>query len=180
MAVTAAAFAWAAAGPAAATEALADEAQLLINAVRASVHGCQDDGSGRAQRVSLPASLPRPTVTWNPQLAAAAQNHARAMAEQRFFDHVDPQGRDVAQRVSATGYRWRSVGENLAAGQKTLEEAMRGWLLSEGHCRNLLDERYVEFGLARVVSPHPKDRSRVYWALVMGRPGGIGTTAALQ
>ena len=51
-----------------------------------------------------------------------------------------------------------------------LVDALRGWIRSEGHCRNLLDERYSEFGLARVVSERPGDRYRVYWTLVLGRP----------
>jgi len=179
IAVVAAALGCALGGAAGATEPLADEAAQLINAIRAKMPACGDDG-GSLQRVSLPVSLPRPTVSWNPQLAAAAEGHARAMAEQRFFDHTDPQGRDVAYRVTAAGYRWRSVGENLAAGQRTLEDALRGWLLSERHCRNLLDARYVEFGLARVVSPHAQDRHRVYWALVLGRPSAAIRTAALD
>jgi len=163
----------------ASAEPMADEAVELINAVRARMPGCGDDG-GSMQRVSLPGTPARPVLSWNPQLAAAAETHARAMVEQHFFAHTDPQGRDVAYRVTATGYPWRSVGENLAAGQRTLEEAVRGWLLSESHCRNLLDERYVEFGLAKVVSPNLKDRYRTYWALVLGRPAAGISTAALD
>jgi uncharacterized protein YkwD len=92
------------------------------------------------------------------------------MAEQAFFDHVDREGRRVAQRADAAGYQWRAIGENLAAGHRTLDDALRGWLRSAGHCRNLLDERFTDFGLARVVSQRPNDRYRVYWTLVLGRP----------
>ena len=92
------------------------------------------------------------------------------MAEQNFFDHTDPNGRTVGSRATESGYRWRVVGENLAAGQESLGEAMRGWLLSTGHCANLIDERFTEFGIARVNSTNPADMYGTYWVLVMGRP----------
>lgn len=165
-----------------ATEPLPEEAAQLINAIRATTLECGDHAASGAalQRVALPASLPRPNVTWNPRLAAAAQEHASAMAEQNFFSHTDPQGRNVAYRVSTTGYSWHTVGENLAAGQRTLEETMRNWLLSEAHCRNLLDERFIEFGIARVGNTSGQGRYKVYWALVLGRPSAALHTAALD
>ena len=92
------------------------------------------------------------------------------MAEQNFFDHTDPTGRTVGNRATESGYRWRVVGENLAAGQGSLGEAMRGWLLSTGHCANLIDERFTEFGIARVNTTNPADVYGTYWVLVMGRP----------
>jgi hypothetical protein len=158
--------------PAAAGELPPDEALAVINAVRQQVAECASRSPGlpRMQPVGTASPSSRPALAWNPQLAAAAEQHARAMAEQNFFDHTDPQGRGVAQRATAAGYRWRMVGENLAAGQRTLEDALRGWVLSESHCRNLLDERFVEVGLARVASTRSGDRYRVYWAMVLGRP----------
>lgn len=92
------------------------------------------------------------------------------MAEQAFFDHVDPEGHTVAQRSTAAGYRWRVIGENLAAGQPALVEALHDWLASPSHCRNLVDARFTEFGLARVSSAYPTDPYGVYWVLVLGRP----------
>ena len=165
-----------------ATEPLDQEAAQLINSIRASLPECGDPAlsGGSIPQVSLSMLLPRPAVAWNPRLAAAAQEHARAMAEQNFFSHTDPQGRDVAYRVSTAGYYWQSVGENLAAGQRTLDEAMRNWILSERHCRNLLDERFIEFGIARVSSASAHGRYKVYWALVLGRPSVGLHTAALD
>lgn len=146
-------------------------AARLINELRQRVAGCGAMLRTGSRADALPVSIPvRQPLAWNPRLAEAAEEHSRAMAEQAFFDHVDRAGRRVAQRADAAGYRWRSIGENLAAGHRTLEEALRGWLRSEGHCRNLLDERFTDFGLARVVSQRPDDRFRVYWTLVLGRP----------
>ena len=46
---------------------------------------------------------------------------------------------------------------------------MRGWLLSTGHCKNLIDERFTEFGIARVQSNNPLDPYGSYWVMVAGR-----------
>ncbi len=157
------------------------EAAQLINEVRQRIAGCgamlrTSIGAGSGGNVS--AAPNRPALSWNPRLAAAAEQHARSMAENAFFDHTGLDGSRVGSRTDAAGYRWRAVGENLAAGQRTLADAVQGWLLSEGHCRNLLDERFADFGLARVVSQRPDDRYRVYWALVLARPAGVVRTAA--
>jgi uncharacterized protein YkwD len=72
------------------------------------------------------------------------------------------------------------VGENIAAGQETLDDALRAWAASEGHCRNLLDARYAEFGLARVVGGREGDPYGVYWALVMARPAALPLAALLD
>jgi hypothetical protein len=152
------------------------EAAQLINEVRQRVAGCGDmlrAGMTPVSSGQAHSGAHRPPLSWNSRLAAAAEQHARSMAENAFFDHRGLDGSRVGSRTDAAGYRWRSVGENLAAGQRTLEDAVQGWLLSEGHCRNLLDERFAEFGLARVVSQRPNDRYRVYWALVLARPAGV-------
>lgn len=168
--LAAAAFALFSSVQAGAAELVPEEAAQLINAVRQQVAACGETARTGGLRDDASAMPNRTPLVWNAQLATAAEQHSRAMADQAFFDHVGRDGRRVSQRADAVGYRWRFIGENLAAGHRTLEAALRGWLRSEGHCRNLLDERYSDFGLARVVSDRPNDRFRVYWTLVFGRP----------
>jgi uncharacterized protein YkwD len=165
----------AAADAAGQAKALAAEAARLLNDLRERPVQCGiDDAAAPADAqprlASLDDAAARPRLAWNPQLAHAAEDHAQAMAEQAFFDHVDPEGHTVAQRSTAAGYRWRVIGENLAAGQPALIEALRDWLASPSHCRNLVDARFTEFGLARVTSAYPTDPYGVYWVLVFGRP----------
>lgn len=150
-------------------------ASELINTIRRKLDACGNRGmlalaSERPANAPAPEVPSRPPLQWNAQLASAAEQHARAMVEQRFFDHVDPDGNTVGSRVSRTGYRWRQVGENLAAGHDSIEEAVRGWLLSNGHCEVMIDGTYTEFGLARVRSQDPLDTYGVYWALVVAKP----------
>lgn len=149
------------------------EATQLINNIRQRLDSCGDDGmlaDPSIQRAALATVKPRPMLTWNAKLAGVAMQHGQAMVEQNFFDHVDPQGRTVGQRATESGYRWRVVGENLAAGHDTIGDAVRGWLLSTGHCKNLIDDRFTEFGVAKVMSKNPLDPYGTYWVMVVGRP----------
>jgi len=155
----------------------------LLNNIRARLDACGDQGMlaqyqqagavvDQASNVHADPAQPtgRPALQWNPRLASAAAGHARAMAEHQFFDHRDRNGRTVGHRVSVTGYRWQQVGENLAAGHATVEDAVRGWLLSTTHCEVMIDATFTEFGIARMPSPNPADPYQVYWALVVAQP----------
>ena len=148
-------------------------ADALLNDARASAADCGDGprvlASAGAPSDADPATA-RPRLQWNPLLEAAAARHAGAMARTRLFDHLGADGTTVRERVTATGYRWRLVAENLAAGQARLEDALVDWLASRSHCAALLDPRFTEFGLARTESTHPGDPYGIYWTLVLGRP----------
>jgi uncharacterized protein YkwD len=167
----------------ASTEEHAAQAAVLINNIRSKLDTCDAGGMlGTSASQSNSAALTqvstskrsdpskRPALIWNPQLAQAALSHSKAMAKELFFDHNDMQGRAVNHRVIDQGYRFRVVGENIAAGQASLEEAIRDWLLSAGHCVNMIDERFTEFGIAKVASTRQDDPYGVYWTLVLGQP----------
>jgi hypothetical protein len=156
------------------------QADTLLNAARSRVADCTQTprtialatagGAPDTLSDTPPAAHGRPVLRWSPRLAAAAGRHAGAMARTRVFDHVGTDGTTVRERVTATGYRWQAIGENLAAGHPALEDALAGWLASRGHCEALLDPRFTEFGLARAVSDSPSDAYGTYWTLVLGRP----------
>ena len=95
--------------------------------------------------------------------------HARDMAERGYFDHVTPDGRKPTDRLARTGYEWSLTGENIAKGEMSAEEAMRGWLASAGHCANIMDPRFTEmgFGLAEGDA-----RGAVYWVQTFAAPRG--------
>ena len=92
------------------------------------------------------------------------------MAANAYFAH-DDLSRTWSQRIRDCGYGFNAyLGENIAAGQASLEEAIRDWLLSAGHCVNMIDERFTEFGIAKVASTRQDDPYGVYWTLVLGQP----------
>lgn len=155
-----------------ADEALPTLADLVLNAVREQVADCE--GRPRvlaSSTVGIGAlATGRPPLRWNPLLGEAATRHGVAMARTRLFDHVGTDGSTVRERVDAAGYRWQVIGENLAAGHPSLEDAVVGWLRSRTHCAALLDPRFTEFGLARTETASPSDAYGTYWTLVLGQP----------
>jgi len=88
-------------------------------------------------------------VRWNETLYSSASSHAREMSKFKFFSHYSRAGKDIGQRLSAFGYPWKVVGENIAEGQTDFSQAMEDWIKSETHCKMLMDKRVDEMGVAR-------------------------------
>ncbi|HSC65957.1 MAG TPA: CAP domain-containing protein, partial [Caldimonas sp.] len=107
-----------------------------------------------------------PPLTWNDPLGAAARAHSDDMAQHDYFDHVDRRGSGVAERAREQGYAWRSVGENIAAGQGSAQRVVAGWLASPGHCANILSPDFREMGAAYAINPTAE--MEIYWTQVFG------------
>jgi uncharacterized protein YkwD len=90
------------------------------------------------------------------------------MARHDYFEHVDLGGHTPADRVRASGYREKLVGENIAYGPTSAEEVVAGWLHSTGHCENLMDARFAEMGLAQASGQG--SRRGLYWDQVLTQP----------
>lgn len=103
----------------------------------------------------------REALVMNAKLVAAAEFHANDMNDNNFFDHTGFNGSSVSDRVNDQEYAWLNVGENIARGQRSVEQVHNSWMNSDGHRRNILNANYTEIGLARVAN---------YWVQVFGRP----------
>lgn len=90
------------------------------------------------------------------------------MAENNYFSHTSLDGRNAGQRITDEGYRWRSYGENIAAGQRSVNEVMSGWLSSPGHCQNIMRPGFVEVGVS-CVQKSGTAYGR-YWTMVLASP----------
>ena len=90
----------------------------------------------------------------NARLRAAADSHSSAMATQGFFAHESSNGTPFWQRVERfyTKTRYWSVGENLLWSSPEVDSAgaLRMWLNSAPHRKNLLTARWREIGLSAV------------------------------
>ena len=105
-------------------------------------------------------------LTYNARLAEAARQQANLMASRDQLSH--DLGVSLRQRVTNAGYEG-AVGENVAGGQQTLEQAIAGWLDSASHRSTLLSPKFTEFGLAVArVGSGKKSRYGVYWAFIAG------------
>ena len=129
--------------------------QLTQGAILAAINGAR-------------ARNGRPPLRYNSKLESAARVQARLMASKDQLSH--DLGLTLHRRVVDYGILGAS-GENVAGGQKTLEQAIAGWLNSKGHRDTLLSTRFEEFGLAvATVSPGRKSRYGIYWAFIAGGP----------
>lgn len=106
-------------------------------------------------------------LRWDARLEVAAQQHAQDMIRLNFRGHVNPQtGSEPWQRAQAAGFRG-SVGENLAYGMLTPQDAVQSLLDSPLHCENLMDSRWTLFG-ASVANGSAATLFPTYWAQVFG------------
>jgi len=87
-------------------------------------------------------------LTWNDALTAAAKEHSNNMANYNFFSHTGLDDSSAGDRITAQGYTWSSYAENIAAGQRSVQSVVDGWMQSEGHCKNIMSSNVTEMGLA--------------------------------
>jgi uncharacterized protein YkwD len=107
-------------------------------------------------------------VTWNAKLFDAAAGHAYDMASKNYFSHQSQDGRTFSQRITAAGYDWAAAGENIAAGQTTIDQVMNGWLQSAGHCANIMNGNFTEVAVSCV--RNDSSTYKYYWVMELGRP----------
>lgn len=141
---------------------LADfQARLVerINALRAAGATCGSAGSFG----------PTGAVAWARLLDEAAHAHSQDMALNDYFSHTSLDGRSMADRIDATGYAWRNIGENIAAGYATVDAVMDGWIASPGHCANLMNPAFTEFAVACVPGAAGATYGS-YWTMNLARP----------
>jgi len=93
-----------------------------------------------------------PPVRWDARLAQAALSHSGDMAKRNYFSHTGQGESRVTDRASPSGYAWRRVGENIAAGQGSVEQVVKAWLASPHHCANIMIPEFAEMGAAYVVN----------------------------
>jgi uncharacterized protein YkwD len=107
-------------------------------------------------------------VSHNPQLADAADDYGCTMIRDGYFGHYHPvTGEGPGERTAAAGYRYRAVGENLAAGQRTPAEVVDDWMNStEGHRENILNPMWSDVG----VGVRTGGEYGIYWVLEFGLP----------
>jgi uncharacterized protein YkwD len=101
----------------------------------------------------------------NERLMKAAREHSKNMAKQDKLAH-ELDGKGPADRLRKSGYRWSTWGENVAMGQRTAAEALKTWIASEPHRKNILNKAYTEIGTG--VAPSPQGAP--YYTQVFGTP----------
>ncbi|MEU9965872.1 CAP domain-containing protein [Streptomyces malaysiensis] len=100
----------------------------------------------------------------DPRLAAAAQAHSDDMVARDFYSHTGPEGHQPWDRARAAGATHRGIGENIACGQRSPAEVVRGWMDSPGHRANILKPDFTHIGVGHATG----SRAGTYWTQVFG------------
>ncbi len=128
-----------------------EEVQLRINALRSEGEACARPTAARLQ--------------WSSELERLADEQAGWVAQRGLLEHAGRDGAALGERARTAGYRYARVAENLAWGTASLDETLELWRRSEGHCRNLFDERVTELALVCRRGP-----GGPWWVMTLGRP----------
>lgn len=129
---------------------VAGELLALVNQARASGKQCGDT-----------YQPPVPALKLESRLVSAAAAHSEDMLAMGKLTHTGSDGSNPGQRIARTGYSAATWGENAARGYPTVEAVMAGWLGSAGHCRNLMNAGFTEFGAGK---------AETFWTQVFARP----------
>jgi uncharacterized protein YkwD len=109
-----------------------------------------------------------PPLKADARLRQAAQTHSVWMATRSKLTHRAGFGGGLGAKVRRVNYPSSRAWENIAAGQKSLEQAIASWMKSSGHRKNMLSRSAVHLGLA--AAHNPKVRYGTYWTLILAEP----------
>lgn len=103
-------------------------------------------------------------------LRRTAEHYAIAMASADHFGHVGTDGSEPWDRMTREGYRWHDAAENIAAGQRSVDEVMDDWIASPEHYANLVNPNVRDVGFG--FSDDPGTTYGSYWVQNFGRGRG--------
>jgi uncharacterized protein YkwD len=73
------------------------------------------------------------------------------MAARQYFAHDTPEQQTPFDRMRAQGFHGCVLGENLAEGQSSPEQLVRGWMASPEHCENILWPEFSQIGVGYAI-----------------------------
>jgi len=76
------------------------------------------------------------------------------------FSHDRPDGRSCFSAFEESGVTYSMAGENIAMGQRTPDEAVRGWMNSPSHRAAILEAGYGRLGVGVAMD----EGGRLHWA----------------
>lgn len=98
----------------------------------------------------------------DPKIASVARGHSEDMYDREYFSHYSPEDQSPGDRLGEVGLfpiHCRTVGENLGYvsfsgeletegdAERVVEIVIDGWMDSDGHRENLLDEQWETTGI---------------------------------
>lgn len=125
------------------------------------------------------------SLRFDEELSEIARAHSEDMARRKFFDHINPDGRDPSDRGKRAGYVCQKIfdralrqglAENLFQGnlydrvqvrnnkttydwntsEQIARQSVQNWMNSPGHRRNILERDYDRAGIGVAISKDDK------------------------
>ncbi|NSL52708.1 transporter [Bacillus sp. P2(2020)] len=94
-----------------------------------------------------------PGLVFDEELSVVAEEKSRDMAENDYFDHQSPTYGSPFEMMEFFGIKYRTAGENIAAGYQTPENVVKAWMNSPGHRANILNKNFKQIGIGYVKVP---------------------------
>ncbi|RKQ34682.1 CAP domain-containing protein [Oceanobacillus halophilus] len=88
-----------------------------------------------------------PELQMSQELNDAAQKKSVDMADNGYFSHNSPTYGSPFDMLKQFGIDYTVAAENIAAGQQTAQEVVDGWMNSEGHRKNILNDSVTHIGV---------------------------------
>ena len=88
-----------------------------------------------------------PALELSTKLNDIANTKAKDMADRNYFSHQSPTYGSPFDMLKHFGVSFSYAGENIAAGQKSAQEVMQGWMNSSGHKANIMNRNYTQLGV---------------------------------
>lgn len=135
----------------------------VINRARANPQA-EADRLGIGLLAGVPAGKidgnPQPPLTLNATLSEVARTHSQDMVARDYFSHFTPEGLKPSERITAAGYGYQAMGENIANlfNTETLEAVNSSLQMHDnlfidegiagrGHRVNILSPDFKEVGI---------------------------------
>ncbi|MBY7142724.1 hypothetical protein KFZ56_06465 [Virgibacillus sp. NKC19-3] len=84
------------------------------------------------------------------ELSEVARDKSQDMAQNNYFSHDSPTHGSPFDMMQSYGVDYSTAGENIAKGQTTPEQVVNGWMNSDGHRANILNEDFTHIGVGYV------------------------------
>ncbi|MGH8202328.1 MAG: CAP domain-containing protein [Steroidobacteraceae bacterium] len=138
------------------------------DAMRAVVLALTNEARAHARTCGSQRFRAAPPLSLTSSLTHAAREHSLDMVAHDFFSHTGSDGSTPGERATRAGYRWSMLGENIASGVTTPQQAVAGWLASPEHCANIMTAGFRAMGVAFAVDP--ADATVIVWTEDFGTP----------
>lgn len=116
-------------------------------------------------------------LTASQLLTAAAQMKADDMAAKSYYAHISPDGTIPPYWLTAVGYKYQIMGENLVIDRTNSEDVVSAWMGSRDHRVNILNPAFTEIGIGVAHGTYQGEET-IYVVQMLAKPVGRPTAVA--